>query len=347
MSGSRQIRYPRPLQPGDRIGVTSPSSGVDDDLRPRLEFAVDYLRARDFEVVVGECMDGTGIVSATSHERADEFMSMMLDPSIRAVVPPWGGELAIDLLSLIDFDAISAAEPTWLLGYSDVTTLMLPLTLLCGVASVHAPNLMDTPYRVEPPLLHWIDVLQRPIGESFTQGAASHHMARGYHDYRTEPHIRDWGPTAPAQWKTMFGETDVDVTGRLIGGCLETLSMFAGSRYGDVPKFAHEFAPEGTLVYLEVAEAGSLTAARMFHGLRLAGWFDNANAVLLGRPAGPNDEDHFTQFDAIADALGSLTIPVIYDMDFGHVPPQGVLINGALARVQVNDDAQSITQQTA
>ena len=42
-----------------------------------------------------------------------------------------------------------------------------------------------------------------------------------------------------------------------------------------------------------------------------------------------------------------LTVPVIYDMDFGHVPPQGVLINGALARVQVNESVQSITQTTA
>jgi muramoyltetrapeptide carboxypeptidase LdcA involved in peptidoglycan recycling len=85
----------------------------------------------------------------------------------------------------------------------------------------------------------------------------------------------------------------------------------------------------------------------MLHGMGLAGWFDNANAVLIGRPAGPNDDDDFTQFDAIADALGMLTIPVIYDMDFGHVPPQGVLINGALARVQVNESVQTITQTTA
>ena len=123
--------------------------------------------------------------------------------------------------------------------------------------------------------------------------------------------------------------------------------MFAGSRFGDVPAFARDYAPEGTLVYLEVAEAGSLTAARMMHGMGLAGWFDNANAVLIGRPAGPNDDDDFTQFDALADALAMLTVPVIYDMDFGHVPPQGVLINGALARVQVNESVQSITQTTA
>ena len=60
-------------------------------------------------------------------------------------MPPWGGELAIDLLPLLDFAAIGDAEPTWLVGYSDTSTLLLPLTLLTGVATLHGPGLMDTP----------------------------------------------------------------------------------------------------------------------------------------------------------------------------------------------------------
>ncbi len=110
-----------------------------------------------------------------------------------------------------------------------------------------------------------------------------------------------------------------------------------------MPKFAREYALDGTLVYLEIAEAGAFDAARMFHGLRLAGWFDAANAVLLGRPAGHN-EDGFTQLDAFADALGSLSVPIIYDMDFGHVPPQMTLVNGANATVTFGDEGKSLVQ---
>jgi len=36
------LRFPAPLRPGDRIGVTAPSSGVPDALRPRLGFAVEH-----------------------------------------------------------------------------------------------------------------------------------------------------------------------------------------------------------------------------------------------------------------------------------------------------------------
>ncbi|GIE30817.1 hypothetical protein Ait01nite_038620 [Actinoplanes italicus] len=131
------IRYPAPLRPGDRIGVTSPSSGVDDDMRARLRVAIDVVRERGYEVVVGECMDGARHVSAPAAERAAELTSMLTDPAIRAVVPPWGGETAIDLLPLLDWDALGAAEPTWLVGYSDMSTIITPFTLLSGVATVH------------------------------------------------------------------------------------------------------------------------------------------------------------------------------------------------------------------
>jgi muramoyltetrapeptide carboxypeptidase LdcA involved in peptidoglycan recycling len=156
------IRYPAPLQPGDRIGVTSPSSGVPADLAARLEFCLDFLRGHGFEVVVGDCMDGARYVSAPAKARAAELSAMLTDPGIRAVVPPWGGELAIDLLPHLDWAAIERAEPTWFVGYSDISTLLTPLTLRTGMATIHGNNLMDTPYSVPPPLLSWLDVRVGP-----------------------------------------------------------------------------------------------------------------------------------------------------------------------------------------
>lgn len=41
---------------------------------------------------------------------------MHCDPQIRCVIPPWGGETAIDLVDLLDCEALAAAEPTWLVG---------------------------------------------------------------------------------------------------------------------------------------------------------------------------------------------------------------------------------------
>ena len=71
-----------------------------------------------------------------------------------------------------------------------------------------------------------------------------------------------------------------------------------------------DYAQEGLLVYLEVCESGAYDACRMFHGLRYAGWFEHANAVLVGRTPAPDTED-LTQLHAVDDPPGQLGIPPV------------------------------------
>lgn len=82
------LRFPRPLRPGDVVGVTSPSAGVGERGRARVEFSIAWLRERGFEVVVGECMSADRWTSASKERRAAELTSMLIDPQVRAVVPP-------------------------------------------------------------------------------------------------------------------------------------------------------------------------------------------------------------------------------------------------------------------
>ncbi len=337
------MRYPTPLRPGDLIAVTAPSSGVADDVRPRLDFCVADLRDRGYEVRVGACMDGTGIVSAPAADRAAELTDLLLDPAVRAVVPPWGGELAIDLLPLLDFDALAAAEPTWLVGYSDVSTVLTPLTLLTGIATLHAPNLMDTPYRVPEPLVHWLAAASTPARGTVRQGSASHRQ-EGWADIRADPEVREMALTVPTRWQALDGSTDVRFAGRLIGGCLETIALLPGTPYGDLAAFAVREAPEGLVVYLEVADADAAWTSRLLHHLRYAGWFDRATGVLIGRtPGGP--AQGFSQLDALHHALDGLPVPVLYDVDIGHVPPQLALVNGASATVELHGDGHGTLVQ--
>jgi muramoyltetrapeptide carboxypeptidase len=338
------VRYPAPLVRGDVIGVTSPSSGVGDNLRPRLEFCIEHLRRLGFEVMVGQCMDGARVTSATASERAGELTDMLLDPRVRAVVPPWGGELAIDLLPLIDFEKVARAEPTWVVGYSDISTLQVPLTMLTGIATLHGPNLMDTPFHVPEPLLHWLDVAGAPPGGTLMQGATSRRQ-ESWPDFQTEPEVRDMALTVPCGWKALNSQNgDVRVTGRLLGGCLETLAMLPGTPYGDVNAFADRYSPDGLLLYLENAESNAVAVSRMLHHLRFAGWFDRANGILIGRTSGPA-KGEYSQVEALHHALGDLPIPVVYDLDFGHVPPQLALINGSLAVVELEGSGTSTLSQ--
>lgn len=338
------IRYPAPVQPGDRIGVTSPSSGVPDDLRPRLEFCLDQLRRSGYEVVVGQCMGGSGVVSAPASDRVAELTDMLTDPRIRAVIPPWGGELAVELLPHLDLPAITAADPTWLVGYSDMSTLLLPLTTLTGMATLHGQNLMDTPYRVPEPLLSWLDVVSRSAGSSFTQGAATHHRSAGFDRWQDDPAVTAFTLDAPGTWSLLDPDAgEVHVSGRLIGGCVETVSILAGTPYGDLQSFARDHAPEGLIVYVEAAGDRATTIARDLWRMRLAGWFDHANAVLVGRTDAP-DDGGFSQLDAVSSALRDLDVPVVLDVDCGHVPPHLALVNGALAELTVAEATKTVRQ---
>ncbi|MGL5863806.1 MAG: LD-carboxypeptidase, partial [Phycicoccus sp.] len=71
------VRWPEPLRRGELVGVTSPSSGVDAALWPRLEVALDAVRAAGFAVQVGECISGDGVTSAPAADRAAELERML------------------------------------------------------------------------------------------------------------------------------------------------------------------------------------------------------------------------------------------------------------------------------
>jgi muramoyltetrapeptide carboxypeptidase len=334
------MRFPTPLRPGDRIGVTAPSSGIGSDLRPRLEYAVGWLRGRGYEVEVGECMDGAGVTSASKERRAAELGAMLLDPAIGAVVPPWGGELAIDLLDQLDWDRLASAEPTWLVGFSDMSTLLLPVSLRLGWATLHGSNLMDTPYTPPPGLLHWTEVAGAT--EPFAQTSPGRFRSEGWDDYRGHPEVETMTLDAEGGWSLLGAET-LDVTGRLVGGCIDCVSRLAGTAYGDVPAFGRAHADDGLVFYLEAAEDDACSIGRALHGLRLAGWFEHARAILIGRTSAPAREG-LTQRDAVIDALGMLDLPIVLDVECGHMQPFLPLVNGAPARVVVDGTRREITQ---
>ena len=48
---------------------------------------------------------------------------------------------------------------------------------------------------------------------------------------------------------------------------------------------------------------------------------------------------------ALKNALGTLNVPIIYDVDIGHVPPQFVLVNGSYATVEYTNEKTLLTQK--
>jgi muramoyltetrapeptide carboxypeptidase len=344
------IRFPQPLCPGDIIAVTAPSAGIGPELQNRFKFCIDTVCKMGYIVREGACLHSDEITSSSPGARASELMTMLLDDTIAAVIPPWGGEIMIDILPLLDFNALKTARAKWILGYSDLTTFMLPYSLITHTATAHGSNFLELPIRFDhQPLTHWSTILTLMPGACFQQASASRYQVT-HEDWSANPFATLFNCTEHAAWKCLRHENDhtygFTATGRLIGGCLDVVSMLPGSPYGDVNRFVEEAAPEGLLVYLENCDGNTATYCRMLHHLKLAGWFRHANAILLGRSAGPVLR-LFTETDAIMSALGDLAIPVVYNMDIGHLPPQMILVNGALAKLSFGLSGHTLKQTLA
>lgn len=91
-------------------------------------------------------------------------------------------------------------------------------------------------------------------------------------------------------------------------------------------------------------EDEAATICRHLHGLRLAGWFEHASAILVGRTDAP-DHPQMTQEQAVLDALGRVGVPLVLDVEIGHVPPHLPLVNGAFATVTVDGDVHEVVQE--
>lgn len=343
------IVYPKPLRPGDRIAVTAPSSGVQAALHPRLDLALGHLRSQGFVVEEGRCLRAEQrSASAPAEQRAAELMTCLLRDDIAAIVPPWGGELAIELLDRLDWSALAGARPKWLLGYSDTSTLLLAITLRLGWATAHGPCLMDlVPGQADALTAALMPALATPTGGSFVQRQSAH-WQRQWTDFALEPACT-YALTEPTQWRCLNrpAGSELVLAGRLIGGCLDTLMHLAGTAHGALPRFVERCGDEGALLYLENAELSPTALVRALHQLHWAGWLDGLAGLLIGRSAAPDTTAaHALRYaDALQSCLAGLPCPVLADADIGHLPPQLLLVNGALAELRWNANEGATLRQ--
>ena len=136
------MRYPKLLEKGDTIGVCAPSSGVAPYLHKVLDHAIENVTALGYKVEVTQSVrHDEKLVSADAKTRAKEFMELYTNEKVKAIIPPYGGEFLLDMLPHLDFSLLSKIEPKWVCGYSDITTLLVPLTLQCDMATFMAPTL--------------------------------------------------------------------------------------------------------------------------------------------------------------------------------------------------------------
>ena len=77
--------------------------------------------------------------------------------------------------------------------------------------------------------------------------------------------------------------------------------------------------------------------------MKEAGWFEHVKAFLIGRPLCFGTEMFgIDQYRAVTDVLSEYHVPIIMDIDIGHLSPMMPIICGSTANVIVKDNTISI-----
>ncbi len=122
------------------IGIIAPSNSPHGSMTPILQ-SLSLLKQQGFQIVLGKSFHGDqNSHNRTAQARAQDINSMFRDQRIKAILCALGGDQANQVLKYLDFASIQA-NPKPLIGYSDITHLLLAIHTKTKIPTYHGPNL--------------------------------------------------------------------------------------------------------------------------------------------------------------------------------------------------------------
>lgn len=273
-------RRGRRLVPGDRVALVATSGPLEAD---QIAAGTAVLRSWGLEVVPGAHHrdNHLGYLAGTDADRAADFQQAWLDPTVAAVICARGGYGVQRMVDLLDWDALRAAPPKALVGFSDITVLHEAVAQRLGVPTLYGPLGTGATFIADPP--------------------TAKHLRRTLFEPETTLVVGSTGtPLFPG---TARGTT--------AGGCAALLAAERGT-----PTARPSFA--GTLLLLEDVGEQPYQLDRILTQLIRSGALEGVAGIALGswEDCGPLDQVRET----MRDRLAPLGVPVIWEFGFGHCP---------------------------
>jgi len=278
------IIKPRRLETGDTVALVSPAFATAHMVD--IEIAKESLEALGLVVKLSDhLLDRYGYLAGRDVDRAYDVNTQFADPEVAGIVAVRGGFGCARILPLLDFEAIQK-NPKVLIGYSDITALLVPIFAKTGLITFHGPR------GVGPWHPFTVDYLKRVLmnGEAVTM---------------SNPRVIGNSLTQVTdRVQTIFpGKCQ----GRLIGGNLTVFSTLLGSPY--LPDC------KGAILFLEDVAEDIYRVDRMLTQLKLAGILEEISGFIFGKctdcGAGCSPSRNY----------GSLTIEQLFD---DHIKPLGI-----------------------
>jgi muramoyltetrapeptide carboxypeptidase len=296
-------RFPPALQPGDRLTVIAPSGCLRETMA--FEQGVAIWRSRGYDVVCPPGLDDRhGYLAGTDADRRSRLRAAWRDPEVKGILCLRGGYGGTRLLEDFEWSEADRRSPKWLIGFSDITSLLWSLARV-GVGTVHGAvltTLAAEPDRSRQRLFDWVEgrAIAPLSGRMLVNPANSANLANN----------------------------NSAITGWLCPANLAVGTSLLGTRHQ--PDFT------GAIVAFEDVGEAPYRLDRMLTQWRSMGAFAGVRGIALGRfsqaevPAG---YPSFSIEELMRDRLGDLGIPIVMDLPFGHDGENAALPCGAIATI--------------
>lgn len=284
------VKAPR-LRPGQTVGVISPAGAVSS--AETLTVLEQRLDALGLKMKAGaHALDRYGYLAGTDEARAADVNAMFADDDVDAVLAVRGGWGSARMLDRIDYDLVRR-HPKVLVGFSDITALLLALYARTGLVTFHGPTGVSSfnPFTV--------GYLQRLLFDAEALTLVNPTGVEGDAAMTPEP---------------VATITPGRARGRLVGGNLTVLATLMGSDY--LPDW------RGHILFLEDINEDVYRVDRMLTQLKLAGVLDGLTGLVFGACTGCDareDGRGLTLDEVLRDHVAPLGIPAWRGAMIGHI----------------------------
>ena len=327
--------YPEFPKEGSTLGICAPSAGVGGKLES-FDMSLEMLHEAGFEVFETDFVRSEDYPSAPAIIRGSEFNFLFNDPEFSAVLCASGGDYVLEMLPYVDQETV-LRNPKWFCGYSDPTAIELLLTTKLDIATIYGFNAGAFDWR---PLHEFqLNALLVLIGDIPVQHSYECWASDGFNEETGEYEMDapvEWTllvPSGKGSCRELEEASRLDVTGRLIGGCIDVIDDAIGTPYEDLSGFADRYGKDGLIWFFDNFALDPLELQYAMLKMKLMGLFDNARAVVFGRTFLPGEASDIDYLEQLERVFAETDVPVIWNADIGHTKPSFTLINGAMGHL--------------
>lgn len=321
------------LKKGDAIGIFSPSTPITAYAPKRFQRGVKYLQDKGFKIIEGNLTGKSDFYrSGSIKERSEELNNLIRNPKVKCIMSTIGGMNSNSLLPYIDYEAFKE-NPKPIIGFSDVTAILLGIYAKTGISTYYGPALVASFGELKP----YVDLTYKYFEDILVNDISYPYMLENP-EFWTDEFI-DWENQDREKNRVeneLITVYEGKVQGRLIGGNLNTMTGIWNTEY--MPEIK-----EGDILLIEDSLKDCATIERSFSLLKLSGVFDKVSGIILGKHELFKDSNTGRKpYEILLEVLGDKEIPFLAEFDCCHTHPMITLPIGCTVELDATNKRVSI-----